>query len=544
MRLSRRQAMRIAAGGVVAGLAQGIGWSTAGGQTTGPSTLPSIPAGPFTGTRASLGTYKVPAWYGQAKFGMWAHWGPQSAAEYSDWYARRMYIQGEWQYAHHLQHYGHPSKTGYVDVIKSWKADKFDADYLIGLYKKAGAKYFVSMACHHDNFDLWNSKYQPRWNAVASGPNKDIVGLFKKAAQDHGLRFGVSEHLSNSFSWFGPAHGSDATGPLAGVPYDGTNPEYADLYHDYSQMPAAFVDKVVHAPAKGNIAMSVEGPPSWSRNYFDRIMDVVTQHEPDLLYTDGGIPFGDYGLAIVAHHYNTSARRNGGVVEAVYNSKSRADAAAGMCVLDRERGVATDISPDPWQCDTCIGNWHYDQRVYQGNSYKTPKFVIDMLVDIVARNGNLLLNVPLPNNGMPDEKELKVVDGITAWMNVNGEGIFGSRPYKIVGEGPGLIPVPLPPGQQFNEATRKELIAEDIRFTTKDDTLYAFMMGWPGKVATIPSLGTNAKQTVGKIQDVELLGAGKLPFTHDATGLKIQLPEQKPCDLAYTFKIAGALAKA
>jgi alpha-L-fucosidase len=129
-------------------------------------------------------------------------------------------------------------------------------------------------------------------------------------------------------------------------------------------------------------------------------------------------------------------------------------------------------------------------------------------------------------------------------MNVNGEGIFGSRPYKIVGEGPGLIPVPLPPGQQFNEATRKELIAEDIRFTTKDDTLYAFMMGWPGKVATIPSLGTNAKQTVGKIQDVELLGAGKLPFTHDATGLKIQLPEQKPCDLAYTFKIAGALAKA
>ena len=159
-----------------------------------------------------------------------------------------------------------------------------------------------------------------------------------------------------------PAHGSDKTGPLAGVPYDGNDPQYAGLYHDYSQMPADFVEKVVHAPAKGAIAMSVEGPPSWRDNYFERIQDLVTQYEPDLLYTDGGIPFGDYGLALVAHLYNTSARRHGGKVEAIYNSKSRPDAAAGMCVLDVERGLVDSIWPRPWQTDTCIGNWHYDTR--------------------------------------------------------------------------------------------------------------------------------------------------------------------------------------
>ena len=541
MKCSRRQAMGILGGAVAAGLTRGIDLPVARGQTTAPSSPPPIPPGLFQATRLSLTAYKVPEWYRDAKFGMWAHWGPQSAAEYSDWYARRMYIQGEFQYKDHLQRYGHPSKTGYVDVIKSWKADKFDADFLMGLYKKAGARYFVSMGCHHDNFDLWNSKYQPRWNAVASGPHKDIVGLFKQATQNHGLRFGISEHLSNSFCWFGPAHGSDATGPLAGVLYDGINPDYADLYHDYSQMPADFVQKVVHAPAKGAIAMSVVGPPSWRQNYFDRIMDVVTQYEPDLLYTDGGIPFGDFGLAIVAHHYNTSARGHGGVVEAIYNSKSRADASAGICVLDRERGVATDISPDPWQCDTCIGNWHYDRRVYQSNGYKTPKFVIDMLVDIVSRNGNLLLNVPLPNSGMPDDKELKVVAAITDWMSVNSEAIHGSRPYKIVGEGPGLTPAPMPAGQRFNEATRKELLAQDIRYTTQGDTLYAFMMGWPGKEAAIPTLATNAAQGVGRIKNVELLGAGKVPFTQDESGLKIQLPQQQPCDHAVAFKIAGAV---
>jgi len=540
MLFSRRQAMGILAGGVAAGLAPGLRLPRALGQavapTTAPSAPPPIPAGPFAGTRASLSAFKCPDWFRDAKFGMWAHWGPQSAAEYGDWYARNMYIPTEAQYAYHVKTYGHPSKVGFKDVIATWKADKFDPDALITLYKKAGAKYFCSMACHHDGFDLWNSKYQPRWNAVASGPRKDIVSLWRDAARKQGLRFALSEHLSNSFAWFATAHMSDKTGPLAGVPYDGTDPAYADLYHDYSQMPADFAAKA--AASNGGMTRADYAP--WRLNYYQRMIDLIDQHQPDILYTDGGIPYGDFGLNIVAHLYNTSVAKNNGVNQALYTSKTQGDATANMCILDRERGVATAISPAPWQTDTCIGGWHYDQRYYQNNTYKTPKFVIDMLVDIVARNGNLMLNIPLPNSGMPDDKELKVIDGITAWMNVNSEGIYATRPYKIVGEGPGLAPATQPAGTRFNEAARKSLVAADIRYTTRGDTLFAFMMGWPGKEAVIPSLATTAKQGVGKIQNVELLGAGKVPFTQDAAGLKVQLPDKAPCDNAITFKIAGA----
>jgi alpha-L-fucosidase len=501
------------------------------------ASIPSIPPGPFSGSRESLNAYHVPEWYRDAKFGMWAHWGPQSAAEYGDWYARRMYIQGEPQYQHHLEHYGHPSKTGFKDVIATWKAAEFDADFLIGLYKNAGAKYFVSMGVHHDGFDMWNSKYQPRWNAVASGPNKDIVGLFKKATERHGLKFGVSEHLSNSYSWFGPAHGSDLTGPLAGVPYDGADPQYADLYHDYSQMPPEFVQKVIHSPALGPTAMSRGGPDSWRDNYFQRIMDVVTQYEPDLLYTDGGIPFGDYGLALVAHHYNTSSRKYGGQVEAIYTSKSRPDAAAGMCVLDVERGVVDGIWPRTWQTDTCIGGWHYDTRV----KYKTPKRVVDMLVDIVSRNGNLLLNVPLPNSGMPDRAELKVVEELTGWMAVNSEAIYSTRPWKIFGDGPGALIRPVP-GQRFNESGRKDFTADEVRFTTKGDVLYAFFMGWPEKEIVIAPLKTTSPNVVGRVENVALLGyPGSVSWTHDERGLVVQLPPEPPCDYGYALKIAGLL---
>jgi len=522
--LNRRKFLKASAVATAAGLTAPWWANRVGAADAAP--VPAIAAGPFQATRESLGTYHVPDWFGEAKFGIWNHWGPQSAAEYGDWYARRMYIQGEPQYQHHLQHYGHPSKTGFAGVIDSFKADKFDADYLIGLYKKAGAKYYLAMGVHHDNFDMWNSQYQPRWNALASGPK------FKQAAEKQGLRFGVSEHLSNSFSWYGPAHGSDKTGPLAGVPYDGQDPQFAGLYHDYTPMPAEFVQKVVTAPAKGAIAMSTDGPPSWRENYFARIQDLVTRYEPDMLYTDGGIPFGNYGLALVAHLYNTSARRRGGNVEAIYTGKSRADAATGMCLLDVERGVVDSIWPRPWQTDTCVGNWHYDTRA----KYKTPKRVIDMLVDIVSRNGNLLLNFPLPNNGLPDAKEMAILESMTAWMTVNSEAIYATRPWKIFGAGPGAD-IKIVPGQQFNENNRQDLTASDVRYTTKGDTLYAFVMDWPGREAVIPTLATHARPGVGKIQNVELLGAGKAPFTQDETGLKIQLPDQPPCEHAITFKI-------
>ena len=200
-----------------------------------------IEHGPFEGTRASLSKYEIPVWFRDAKFGIWAHWGPQSAIEDGDWYARNMYMQGSEQNIYHMETYGHPSKFGYKDTIPLWKAEQFDPAYLIGLYKKAGAKYFMSMGVHHDNFDMWNSTYQP-WNAANKGPKKDIVGMWAHAAREAGLKFAVSEHLWVSYKWFSVNHGHDETGPYAGVPYDGADPEYKSLYEDSDQIWANSLD--------------------------------------------------------------------------------------------------------------------------------------------------------------------------------------------------------------------------------------------------------------------------------------------------------------
>ena len=488
-----------------------------------------IEKGPFQGTRESLKSYRVPEWYRDAKFGIWAHWGPQSAAEYGDWYARNMYIQGHRQYEYHVKKYGHPSKVGFKDVIATWNAAKFNPDHLMQLYKKAGAKYFCSMGVHHDNFDLWNSKYQPRWNAVASGPKKDVVGMFRKAALKEGLKFAVSEHLSNSYNWFSTSHGSDKTGPLAGVPYDGTDPKFADLYHE---LPKDF------DLAKAT-AMSRNAPDTWKRLYFQRIMDLVDNYQPDLLYTDGPIPFEEYGLHLVAHLYNANAKRHGGKVEAIYTSKRAEDCAEGTCVLDLERGVAGGVPANPWQTDTCIGQWHYNVEA----KYKSPKLVIDMLVDIVSRNGNLMLNFPLPNNGELDAEELKILSEVTSWMAVNSEGIYSTRPWKTFGDGPVASAPPATGGRGggFNERTRKDFTADEVRFTTKGRTLYAFVMGWPEKEAVIRPLAPAGSFGPVKVRNVELLGfKGKLQWTQEAAGLKVQMPAQKPCDHAICLKVALA----
>jgi alpha-L-fucosidase len=486
-----------------------------------------IQKGPFQATRESLRDYRIPEWFRDAKFGIWAHWGPQSAPEMGDWYARNLYIEGNPTYQFHVEHFGHPSKVGFKDVVPTFKAEAWDPEHLMDMYQKAGAKYFVSMGVHHDNFDMWNSKYQPRWNAAKSGPKKDIVGIWKAAARKRGLRFGVSEHLSNSFDWYATAHGSDKTGPLAGVPYDGIDPAYADLYHSYKEMPADF-----QATAK---AMGRVAPESWKREYFNRIKDLVDQHQPDLLYTDGGIPFEEYGLALVANHYNVSAARHHGAVEAIYTSKTRSDCEVGTCALDLERGIVDKIWPDPWQTDTCIGVWHYKKDV----KYKTPKTVVDMLVDIVSRNGNLLLNFPLPGSGQLDPEELRVLAAITDWMAVNGEGIFATRPWKISGTHPPAPPADGKPAQLgFNESRRRELTADDVRFTTKGKHLYAFLMGWPTGETAIAPLGLSSEQQPGKIHNVELLGhKGKIQWTQDAGALRVKMPEAKPSDFAVALKV-------
>jgi len=490
----------------------------------------SVMDGPFQPTRASLRSYSIPEWFRDAKFGIWAHWGPQSAVEAGDWYARNMYMQGQHQYDYHVKTYGHPSKFGFKDTIPNWKAEKFDPDYLMGLYKKAGAKYFMSMGVHHDNFDLWDSKFN-RWNAVNMGPRKDIVGLWKQAAQKHGLKFGISDHLWITYKWFSTSKGSDKDGPFAGIAYDGADPKNFEYYGRCEEV-------------FQNLEWQENWIPEvWKRHWFDRIRDLVDKYEPDLLYCDGHMPFEEHGLAILAHLYNKSAAKNGGITQAVYTSKRPEDSAkgTGICVFDVERGIVESIWPTPWQTDTCIGDWHYNKE--RVGHYKSPKTVIDLLVDIVSRNGNLMLNFPLPASGMLDSDELTVLDGITRWMAVNSEGIYATRPWKVFGEGPATDSASAKgkEGAAFNEGKRKDMTYEDVRFTTKGKTLYAFIMGWPdnGKQVVIRPLGSGGLSKAATIGDIQLLGHGKVEFRRNEDGLTILLPDRQPGEHVFTFKISG-----
>jgi alpha-L-fucosidase len=514
MTITRRNAMRSLAA------------AAATAPTLNAQSGPVYMQGPFQNTRESLKNFKAPEWFRDAKFGIWAHWGPQSAPEYGDWYARNMYIEGHKQYQYHLKKYGHPSKFGFKDVIPTWKAEKFDPEALMALYKKAGAKYFVSMGVHHDNFDLWDSKHNP-WNAAKMGPKRNIVGEFAKAARKQGMKFGVSEHLAVVYNWYQTSHGADKEGPYKGIPYDGADPKYQSLYCETHEAPK-------HPWEQSNV------PLKWRQHWYSRIKDLLDQHEPDLLYTDGPIFFEEWGLGLTAHLYNMSAKKNGGKVETLYANKGKTDCVKGICVLDLERGVVDKIWDEPWQTDTCIGTWHYNSEA----KYKSPKIVTDMLVDIVSRNGNLLLNFPLPSNGMLDPEELKILDGITRWMAVNSEAIYSTRPWNTYGSGPSTGNTAAGRAgtsdhhvaEAFNERNRKELSAADVRYTRKGSTLYAFSMGTDASQAVFPELA----QGKAKVSGVSVLGLkGKVEWSQGAAGLTVKLPAQKPSEYSLVCKIEG-----
>jgi alpha-L-fucosidase len=507
-----------------------------------------VAPGPFQPTWESLSAgYQIPDWYRDAKLGIWAHWGPQCQPEMGDWYAQRMYQPSNADYAFHVKKYGHPSKFGFKDVINEWKADKWDPEYLVNLYKKAGAKFFAAMANHHDNTDLWDSTYQP-WNSVKIGPKKDIVGGWMKATRAAGLRFAVTCHGDRAWSWYQDAQKADAPGGIMpGVPYDGRmtkadgkglwwdglDPQ--DLYAQYHQL--------------GNYPWTQTGEPPidpvFCRKFFNRVVDLLNKYQPDLLYFDDTVlpiyPASDIGLRIAAYFYNTNMARNGGKLEAVMTGKGLNADQRRALLLDRERGVAQGGEPIPWQTDTCIGNWHYDRQLFDQHRYKTPVQVVQMLIDIVSKNGNLMLNIPVRGDGTIDDDELKVVQGLGSWMGPNGEGIYATRPWKVYGEGPSTVTTNQARGQFGGARDVGQYTVGDYRFTAKGETVYAFMMSWPenGK-ATIKSLAEGSEHFPKKIGRIDLLGAGQVTFTRDASGLVVSLPEKKPNDFAYTLKITPA----
>ncbi|TSJ36491.1 alpha-L-fucosidase [Mucilaginibacter corticis] len=510
---------------------------------------------PFKPTWDSLTQYQVPDWFRDAKFGMWAHWGPQCQPERGDWYARGMYQEGSDQYKYHCDKYGHPSKFGFKDVIHEWKAENWDPEELIGLYKKAGAKYFMALANHHDNFDLYNSKYQ-QWNSTRMGPKKDLVGGWAKAAKHHGLRFGVSVHAAHAWSWMETAQRADKNGPMAGIPYDGkvtkangtgkwwNGEDPQELYaqnHPLSQN--SLDDGMIHRQWNWGNGVT---PPSkdYCEKFYQRTIDLIDKYGPDVVYFDDTAlplwPLSDAGLRIAAHLYNKSIKKHG-KLDALIFGKILNEQQRKCMVWDIERGQSNQIEDQPWQTDTCIGGWHYDRRIYEHNQYKSAKTVIHTLIDVVSKNGNLMLNIPVRGDGTIDDKERAVVEDIAAWMQINSESIYGTRPWKLFGEGPAIESAAPLSAQGFNEGKGKPFGAADIRFVKKDKTLYATLLAWPAdKTAVIKTLNNG---NAGKVEKVSLLGYPRpLEFAQKIDGLIVNLPEQAPGKNAFALKIEGAIA--
>jgi alpha-L-fucosidase len=517
-----------------------------------------IANGIFKPSWDSLQQYKVPQWFADAKFGMWAHWGPQCQPEHGDWYARDMYEEGSEKYNYHVEKYGHPTKFGFKDVINEWKAEQWDPDELVGLYKRAGAQYFFALANHHDNFDLYNSKYQPNWNSTKIGPRRDIVGGWAKAAKTHGLRFGVSVHASHTWRWMEAAQLSDKIGTNAGVQYDGnlTRADGKGLWWDgldpqelYAQRHPLSVNSqnpsAIHQQWQwGNGALAPSA--DYCEKFLNRTIELINLYEPDLVYFDDTAlplwPVSDVGLKIAAHLYNTNIKKHGGKLEAVLNGKTLTELQQKCMVWDIERGQSNKIEPYTWQTDTCIGDWHYDRRIYDKKSYKSAKTIIHTLADVVSKNGNLLLNIPVRGDGSIDEVERDIVEDIAIWMEPNGECIFGTRPWKIFGEGPSVAASATVGAQNFNEGKTKPYTAQDIRFTTKGDILYAIVLGKPtdGKVH-IKSLSANSPYYHKTISRVELVGTAEPLYTQRASdSLNIVMPDNAPEQPAYAFKIIPA----
>jgi len=513
------------------------------------SAKPDAPAS-FEPTWESLYRYEIPEWFRDAKFGIWAHWGSQCAPEAGDWYARNMYIEAHKKAGFHREKYGHPSVFGFKDVINEWKAERFDADALIKFYEESGAKYFMAMANHHDNFDNFDSKHQP-WNSVAIGPKRDLIGEWSAAARKYGLRFGVSVHASRAWSWYEVSQGSDAEGDFAGLPYDGkltkadgkgTWWEGLDPQDLYAQSHAPG-EKLEWSwdPAKGSSVPDA----AYMETFRKRTLQLWDDYQPDQIYFDDTVfPFwgvtDGVGLGLAAHFYNSSIARHGRN-EAVMNGKKLDARQRKALTYDIERGKADRILPEAWQTDTCIGSWHYSREVYEKDRYKDAGVIVDMLADIVSKNGNLMLSVPLRSDGTLDEKEVEIVEGIGEWLRLNGEGIYATRPWKVYGEGPSTLHSEEGKHGGQSDTSKRPNTSEDIRFTVSKDgkTLYAIVLAWPddGEVL-IRSLARSA-ETYQKTGKAQLLGGkGKLRTESTGEGLRIELPQEAPCDHAVVIKLA------
>jgi alpha-L-fucosidase len=472
--------------------------------------------GPFRPDWASLQKYQEPEWYPDAKFGIFIHWGLYSVAAFdNEWYSRNMYQKDSPEFKHHVAAYGPQSKFGYKDFIPGLTAAHFDPQAWARLFREAGAKYVVPVAEHHDGFPMYESNLTD-WCAGKMGPKRDLLGELATAVRAEGLHLGASSHRAEH-DWFfdgGREFDSDVNDPKYAAFYGPAHPRlvkpgYEDrLIQDWTYVSPEFMD-----------------------DWLARTAEIVEKYHPDMIYFDwwvGQPAFRDHLTRFAAFYYNQGAQRGTG---AVINYKND-DFEEKTATLDVERGQLTDIRPMHWQTDTSLsnGSWGY----IENDTYKTPEFIIHLLADVVSKNGNLLLNVgPRPDGTIPEPAQ-QVLHEIGEWLKVNGDAIYGTRAWRVYGEGPTKVS-----GGPFHENDTKPYTFEDFRFTTKENFLYAIELGWPkdGRVI-IHSLGDNIpdEKVVAK---VALLGSSaKIEWQQQADGLHLQLPLQPVGKYAYTFRVS------
>jgi len=455
--------------------------------------------------------YTVPAWWREAKFGAWAHWDPQSMPEKGDWYARGMYMEGHWQYNHHLNNFGHPSEYGYKDICHNWVIDKWNPEELMNLYVEMGARYFMAMGVHHDNFDSWNSAYQP-WNSVKVGPKVDIVGTWEKIARQHDLRFGIGFHNSPPRTWgqfMTVRYASDKTGSMKGVPYDALQTVLDGKGKWWEGLDPVDLYGPVH-----DIKNPLQSP--FANQFMWRVDDAITKCRPDVIYFDeaAGDSLMDLGVhmglgflapSLVANYYNKSLNWHQGKMDVVINLKcvgghynsfkknpELIPIVERALVKSSEAIIESEIKAYPFQTETSIADWHYKT----GQTYMDAAKIIKLLMENVSRNGAMLLNITQHGRGDLDPEAVRICKDVGAWLKINGEAVYGSRPFEVCGD-------------------------NTVSYTRNNGNVYATVLNWNDSTIMLNALHSGGS-TLGKVTKVELLGTNNtIRFIQDEKGLSV-----------------------
>ncbi len=523
-----------------------------------------IAKGPFEPTWESIEKNYPgePAWLREAKFGIWVHFGPQAAGESGDWYARNLYKTDKVAYKNHIKKYGHPSEAGYKEVLRDWNPTKLDPEKLTKIYQDAGARFLMIQGVHHDNYDLWDSKYQP-WNSVNIGPKRDLIGEWAKACKAVGMRYGVTFHHEYTWWWWQTAFGSDKEGAKKGIPYDG-HLTLADgkgkwwegydpkMLYGIDLREYKGVEKNAHtewSPPAAGIFSNHLGYAKWyATNWALRMMDVVKNYDPDFIYTDGTVqgPFTGDGTgtglkadamqSVIADFYNRSLERRGEVnTFSIVKFRNNTNGT----VNTEEFGIPPEIKKDqPWIAEAPVGDWFYAPDFTYDSG-----MMIRYIIEAIARDGNAAICISLLPDGSINEESQKMLKEVGNWMRLNGEAVYGSHAWVIPAEGEminGKLKM-LPGGKLGSRQAEFKFNAQDIRFTIgKNNKLYAFCMNVPAPNTQIKvkSLATDAKHYGKKVKTVKLLGyKGKLKWKETADGLVITCPKNMPFTTAITFEI-------